>query len=47
MRMRWWFLLEMIGEIMACYCAMTLGRRRETSDTLHRVYVWRGKDYLI
>lgn len=47
MRMRWVFLLEMLVEIFACYCAMAFGRREATEDRLHRVYLWRGKKYLI
>lgn len=47
MLMRWKFLLEMVVEIGACYCAIAFGRRVETSNRLHRVYVWRGKRYAI
>lgn len=47
MIMRWSMLLEMFVEILACYCAMVFGRRVASGDNLHRVYVWRGKEYLI
>lgn len=47
MLMRWSMLLDIFVEILACYCAMLLGRRVKKSDELHRVYVWRGREYLI
>lgn len=47
MLMRWRFLFELLWEICACYCAMAFGRRVETSNRLHRVYLWRGKRYAI
>jgi len=47
MLMRWSVLLEVFIEILVCYCAMAFGRRVEDNDRLHRVYLWRGKKYLI
>lgn len=47
MLMRWTILLEVFIEILVCYCAIAFGRRIENDDRLHRIYLWRGKEYQI